>query len=86
MLFDKIRCTGCASGEYSTNNITLYDTDSIILYLLYFQEEVIVGVVFVLIGITKWYFVLLVKRFLSSLLLLFLYFFTSPLYIQQTHV
>lgn len=46
MLFDKIRYTGCAFGESSANNITLYDTHSIILYLLYFQEEVIVGVAF----------------------------------------
>lgn len=45
MLFDKIRYTGCAFGEYSANNTTLYDTHSIILYLLYFQEKVIVRVV-----------------------------------------
>lgn len=77
MLFDKIRYTGCAFGEYSANNITLYDTHSIILYLLYFQEEVIVGVAFLLVSITKWYFFWCLDVFLfyfsSSVLSLHLY-------------
>lgn len=64
MLLDKIRYTGCAFGEYSANNTTLYDTCSIILYLLYFQEEDIVRVTFLLlISITNYIFLMFSEDF-----------------------
>lgn len=56
MLLDKIRYTGCTFGEYTANNTPLYGTRFIILYLLYFQEEVIVEVTFLVISITGLFF------------------------------
>lgn len=56
MLLGKIRYTGCTFGEYAANNTPLYGTRSIILYLLYFQEEVIVEVTFLVISITGFVF------------------------------